>query len=144
MRKIIDCTDEATTDRIKYIVKVDSEEADKIIAYNEIVEYLQSQFDDVDEEDRVWTFRKILDHKGPIHTGDPDYKGSPNNVLIQWESNSEAGETTWEPLEIIAQDDPVTLAIYARDNDLLDVPRWKRFKRIAKCQKYLIRAVKQS
>ena len=42
------------------------------------------------------------------------------------------GEKTYEPLDIIAEDDPVTCAIYARDNDLLEKPGWKRFKGIAK------------
>ena len=45
MRKIIDCTDEAATGRIKYIVKVDGNETDEIIAYNEIVDYLQNRIE---------------------------------------------------------------------------------------------------
>ena len=48
--------------------------------------------------------------------------------MIEWEN----GEITTEPLAIIAADDPVTCAIYARDNNLLDLAGWKRFKGIAK------------
>jgi hypothetical protein len=35
-------------------------------------------------------------------------------------------------LDLIANDDPVTCAEYARNNGLLDTPGWKRFKRYAK------------
>jgi Reverse transcriptase (RNA-dependent DNA polymerase) len=33
---------------------------------------------------------------------------------------------------VVAADNPVTCAIYVRDNDLLDQPGWNRFKQIAK------------
>lgn len=41
-------------------------------------------------------------------------------------------------------DDPVTCAIYARDNNLLDKPGWKHFSRITNRQKKLLRMSKQS
>jgi hypothetical protein len=41
--------------------------------------------------------------------------------MVEWEN----GEITAEPLSIIAADDPVSCAIYARDNNLLDVDGWK-------------------
>jgi hypothetical protein len=36
-------------------------------------------------------------------------------VLVKWES----GETTYEPLDLIASDDPVTCAEYSKETDLL-------------------------
>jgi hypothetical protein len=47
------------------------------------------------------------------------------------------GEITEELLSIIAADDPVTGAIYAKKNNLLELLGWKRFKHIAKQQKNL-------
>jgi hypothetical protein len=47
--------------------------------------------------------------------------------MIEWEN----GEVTAEPLSIIAKDDPITCAIYARDNNLLDQEGWRRVKSIA-------------
>ena len=44
-------------------------------------------------------------------------------VLVKWEDNS----CTWEPLNIIGKDDPVTIADYAKRNDLIETPGWKRF-----------------
>ena len=41
---------------------------------------------------------------------DPDWKGSKYNVQVEWET----GEITFEPLSIIAADDPVTCAAYVR------------------------------
>ena len=48
-----------------------------------------------------------------------------------------------EPLTMIAADDPMTCAIYAREKGLLDEPDWKRFKGIAKRDKKMPRQVNQ-
>ena len=52
---------------------------------------------------------------------------------VEWET----GEITYEPLSIIAADDPVTCAAYAKENDLLAVEGWHKFMNLA-------RAIKQS
>jgi hypothetical protein len=62
------------------------------------------------------------------------WKGSIYNVRVEWEN----GEITDEPMTTIAADDPVLCAIYAKDNNLLDVPGWKRFKSIARRQQHMI------
>ena len=76
----------------------------------------------------VWKFHHIITHEGPLHQQHHSYKGSQWNVMIEWEN----GEITAEPLSIIAADDPVTCAIYARDNNLLELDGWKHFKQIVK------------
>jgi len=53
-------------------------------------------------------------------------------------------EETWEPLDIIAVDDPVTCAKYAKENDLLELHGWKRFKRLAAHEKKLIHMLCQA
>ena len=60
--------------------------------------------------------------------------------MVEWET----GEITDEPLSLIAADDPVTCAEYAKKHDLLHLDGWKRFKHIAKNQKQLTRAINQS
>ena len=47
-------------------------------------------------------------------------------ILIKWK---ELDEPSWEPMEIIKDDDPVTLAEYARDNGIQDKAIWKWSKR---------------
>ena len=44
----------------------------------------------------------------------------------------------YEPLDVIAADDPVTCAIYAKEKGLLDEPGWRRFKSIAKRESRLL------
>jgi hypothetical protein len=60
--------------------------------------------------------------------------------MIEWEN----GEITSEPLSVIAADDPITCAIYAKENSLLHLDGWKRFKRIANREKKLLRMVNQA
>jgi hypothetical protein len=50
------------------------------------------------------------------------------NVKILWDDGSE----TYEPLEMVIKDDPVTLAAYARKNKLLEKPVWKKLKTLAR------------
>ena len=61
-------------------------------------------------------------------------------VLVDWET----GEKTYEPLSVLVADDPVTCATYAKQNDLLHIDGWKRFRNLAKRDKILTRAVPQS
>jgi hypothetical protein len=62
--------------------------------------------------------QRISAHEGPLAEADKSYNGSAYNVLVEWET----GECTYEPLHIVAADDPVTCAIYAKENGLLDLP----------------------
>ena len=48
-----------------------------------------------------------------------------------------------EPSTIIVADDPVTCAIYAKNENLLEIIGWNRFKRIAKRQKNMLRLSNQ-
>jgi hypothetical protein len=47
-----------------------------------------------------------------MNTTDPRYKGSTINVFVEWAT----GKITEEPLCLIANDDPVTCAIYAKEH----------------------------
>ena len=91
-------------------------------------------------DQELYKFRAIIGHQGPLLASDPDWKGSKNNVQVEWET----GEITFEPLSIIAADDPVTCAAYAKENDLLALEGWRRFRSLAKKDKVLARAIKQS
>ena len=146
VRKIIDNPnlEDPTFENIKFILKIDGAKADEIVSYNEVLDQInkvkfQDELDDTDGA-KIWRFRQITGHAGPLSKRDKNYKGSPYNVLVEWET----GETTYEPLHVIAQDDPVTCAIYAKNNGLLDTPGWKRFKQMAKRDKRMLREINQS
>ena len=88
----------------------------------------------------LFWFRSIIGHQGTLDALDPDWKGSKYNVDVEWET----GEITYEPLSTIPADDPVTCAPYAKENDLLAQEGWHRFRNLAKKDKVLARAIKQS
>jgi hypothetical protein len=85
----------------------------------------------------------ILTYHGssrPLLWHDKDYNGSRFNVLVEWEN----GEIMTEPLLVIAANDPVTCAVYAREHDLLDIKGWKSFQNLAKHEKHFLPLVKQA
>jgi hypothetical protein len=123
--------------KLKFLLSVNNDKAEEVITYNQLLEFLGKQDED---NNIVWKFRRIVSHQGPLKPEHNDYKGSNYNVMIEWET----GEITSEPLNIIAADDPVTCAIYAKDHGLLDKPGWKRFKQIAKREKTFTRMVNQA
>jgi hypothetical protein len=82
---------------------------------------LTNNLDIESDTEQMYCFRRISAHQGPLRTSDRDYIGSTYNILVEWESE----ETTYEPLDIIAKDDPVSCAEYTKRNGLLDTPGWK-------------------
>ena len=62
------------------------------------------------------------------------------NLLIKWED----GSRTYNPLDIIAEDNPLSCALYAKEKGLLDKPGWKRFKAIARQEKKLTWMINQA
>ena len=117
---------------------VNNDEYEEIIAYNDLLDHISKAGNDKDQV--LWKFRRITGHEGPLTSDNSSYRGSLYNVMIEWEN----GEITSEPLLTIAADDPVTCAIYARENNLLDLPGWKRIKGIAKWQKKMFRMANQA
>jgi len=114
----------------------------EVVAYNDIVDYIEAD----DTRDGVWKFCPILDHKY-VKPSDKNYRQCSVNVLIECES----GKMSWQPLHCkdkagIYNCDLVTVAIYARENNLLDVKGWKLpgLKKLAKTQKRILRHAKQA
>jgi hypothetical protein len=86
----------------------------EIFSYSELMNSLESV---EDGEGNVWKFQCITGHQEPLTKNDKDYNRSLYNVMVEWEN----GEITSEPLSIIAKDDPVTCAIHAHENNLLEL-----------------------
>ena len=53
---------------------------------------------------RPWLYKEILGHDGPLTRDSPNWLGSLYNVKMRWEDDS----VTWQPLNIIGKDDPLT------------------------------------
>ena len=141
MAKIIDIDDHGQhLEDIKFKLKISKDQAEEIMSYNQLMDYIQKGTDAEEDPDSLFKFRDIVAHQGPLESTDPNHKESKYNVMVEWES----GEITYEPLALISKDDPITCAVYAKKHDLLDTTGWKHLKRYAKTSKRLIRAVKQS
>ena len=141
MAKIIDIDDHGQPlEDIKFNLNINKDQAEEIMSYNQLMDYIQKGTDAEEDPDSLFKFRDIVAHQGPLESTDPNHKGSKYNVMVEWES----GEVTYEPLTLISKDDPITCAVYAKKHDLLDTTGWKHLKRYAKTSKRLIRAVKQS
>jgi hypothetical protein len=113
---------------IKFLVELGDGEYDEIITYNKLCDTIETQEDqEIHPEEPRWTFSSLEGHKGPIREAPPGGKGSSYNVLVKLEDGSQS----YEPLDAMAPDDPITLALYAHANNLLDTPGWKCFRHIA-------------
>ena len=114
MAKIIDIDDHGQPlEDIKFKLKINKDQAEEIMSYNQLMEYIQKGTD----PDSLFRFRDIVAHQGPLE--------------VEWES----GEVTYEPLTLISKDDPISCAVYAKKHDLLDTTGWKHLKRYAKTSK---------
>ena len=49
-------------------------------------------------------------------------------MKVQWTD----GSVTWEPLALMIAQDPVTLAVYAKEHNLLETTGWKKLNRYAR------------
>ena len=116
---------EKDPERIRFRIIYDKDQVEDILSYNEILEYIERENNS--EDGPLWQYRRLVAHQ---HTplNHPDRNGSEYNVQVEWEN----GEVTSEPLDFLAKDIPVDLAMYAKEQNLLNLPGWKRFKRIAK------------
>ena len=143
-RQVVEIIDQDNGQRVEiinFILDIGNGKVEELISYNQLLEHLENAQDhDMGMDQELYRFRAIIGHQGPLLASDPDWKGSNYNVQVE----RETGEITFDPLSIIAADDAVTSAAYAKENDLLALEGWRRFRSFAKKDKVLARAIKQS
>jgi hypothetical protein len=109
-----------------YCIKLGDGSCKDIMTYRQILEHLERQaesnLNNNSSDEKLWIFVSIEDHQ---------HVDNNWQILVQWED----GSKTWEPLNVIAKDDPVTAATYDNDQGLLDLPGWKRFQQFARSKK---------
>jgi hypothetical protein len=139
VRKIIEM--ENNEEKIKFLCKLPESDQDEILAYNDIIDYIEQQYSkEQDDPDRLWIFKEIIAHEGPLPKSHPNYHGSKWNVMVKWED----GSTTNESLVKFAKDAPVECAEYGKKHNLLDKEGWKRFKPMVKSNKTFQRMMNQA
>ena len=105
--EIIDQDNGQRVENINFSLNIGNGKVEELISYNQLLEHLENAQDhDMGMDQELYRFRPIIGHQGPLLASDPDWKGSEYNVQVEWET----GEITFEPLSIIAADDPVTCA----------------------------------
>ena len=104
----------------QFLVSLGDGTREDIMTYNAILDQIEKQArmeQDVGEDEIYYGFKAIGDHRKSPETNKWE-------IRIKWEDGSE----TWEPLSEFWRNDPMTVAIYAKEHQLLEVPGWKRFK----------------
>ena len=143
-RKVVEDIEQADGERVQklsFILGIGNGKMEEIISYNQLVDHLEAAANDDNEiRDNPFKFRALIGHQGPLKPTDPNLKGCKYNILV----DSETGEKTYEPLSVLAADDPVTCAIYAKENDHLHIDGWKRFRNLVNRDKTQTRVVMQS
>ena len=140
MKRINDIESENHSN-IKFVIEYGEPAYEEIMSYGELSDIIEQQNEaELELEDRLYIFKKILSHEGPLQSGDPRYKGSRWNLKVEWED----GTISFEPLSTMGYDDPASCAKYANDNNLLNVEGWKRFKRLAQQEKKAERMRRQN
>lgn len=103
-----------------------------VVEYNQLIDMMNKR----NEENAVYyEFDSILDHRW---SKDPKRK-SRVDVLVGWVDQP----ATWEPMEVIKKDDPITLAAYAKEHGLVKQSIWKWADKPTKTAKKLKRALNQ-
>ena len=134
-------------ENIRFLVQSDTpnSKVEDIMEYHALCEMVEKHLKalDGDPEQELFTFQEILAHEGPLKPGDAKYKGARWNLLILWDLGD---DPTWEPRTLIEKDDPTSVALYAKRNDLLSKAGWKKYKhicrRISKANRQLARIMK--
>ena len=143
VRKIDDLNAQNHKD-IKFLLKLGDTDAEELMTYVEICDRLEHSIAEDKEKlqngEELYFFDEIIDHAGPLMPGTKDYNGSRYNVKVRWDDGSE----TWEPLNSMIAQDPVTCAQYAKEHNLGNKEGWKKLKKFIRRVKYLNRLVKKA
>ena len=84
MAKIIDIDDHGQhLEDIKFKLKISKDQAEEIMSYNQLMDYIQKGTDAEEDPDSLFKFRDIVAHQGPLESSDPNHKGSKYNVMVE-------------------------------------------------------------
>jgi len=100
----------------------------ELYEYEELHRMIQERDNkDLVDSEEYWDYDDILDHRW---SKDPNRKGRID-VKVAW-VGFPLEEATWEPMEVIKQDSPITLAEYADRNKLTHLSAWRWAKKYLK------------
>ena len=91
-------------DQLRFKIKIDGDQLDDLISYNQLMEYLEDKTDTGPLENGLYRFKCIKDPKGPYTSSDPEYNGSSYNLLIEWKPGEHVLETSSAPTTLVERD----------------------------------------
>ena len=134
--KVVEDIEKVDRERFKnfsYNLGTGNGKVKEIISYSQLVDHLEATANEKNKiNDDLYKFRALNGHQGPLKATEPNLKGCKYNVLDEWET----GEKTYEPLSVLAADDPAKCVSYAKRNGLSHIDGWLRFKNLAKRGKH--------
>ena len=72
MAKIIDIDDHGQPlEDIRFKLKINKDQAEEIMSYNQLMDYIQKGTDAEEDPDSLFKFRDIVAHQGPLESTDP-------------------------------------------------------------------------
>ena len=75
MAKIIDIDDHGQPlEDIKFKLKINKDQAEEIMSYSQLMDYIQKGTDAEEDPDSLFKFRDIVAHQGPLESTDPNQK----------------------------------------------------------------------
>ena len=109
-RKVVQVIEKADGERVQnlsYILGIDNGKVEEIISYSQLVDHQEAAANEENEiNDDLYKLRALICHQELLKPTYPNCQGCKYNVLVEWET----GEMTYEPLSVLAADDPVTCA----------------------------------
>ena len=124
-RKFICAQFKAQADQLEkeiFLVSLGERQDTDIVTYDTIIKGIDTQLQheyELEDKGKLFSFRDITDNriiKGTSYSYE---------VLVYWED----GNSTCEPVSVMRRDDPISLARYTRDNDLMDNTGWNQLHR---------------
>ena len=112
-------------------LKVGNTKYEELWTYNQMLELIERDALGHGE----YAIDRIVDHR-KLKNGNWEFK-------VRWTGYQES-EDSWQSLNSIANDDPVTVTLYAVENDLLKTQGWKRFSRMSQRPKKFRRLLNQT
>jgi len=126
---------ECYQDQDKHLISTGNGNKEETATHNHMLDVINKRLEEVDDKDAhetLWFLKNVVGHR-------LNHDKRKHSVKVRWSTKEE----TWEPLDIVAVDDPVACAEHAKENDLHELPGWKRSKRMAAREKKFTRMLRQ-
>jgi len=126
---------ECHQDQDKHLIRIGNGNEEETVTCDHMLDVINKRMEEVKDKDAhetQWFLENVVGHR-------LNHDKRKCGVKVRWSTKEE----TWEPPDIVAVDDPVTCAKHAEENDLLELPCWKRFKRLAARKKKFMQTLRQ-